>query len=230
MYRWLNRALHPPERMHLAVTYRWAHPGDEDKKQGLPCPGKAVRAGRAEAEEESQEEGAEVAHVLSPQRCPRLCCTTECCSVVGSAGSYFMSHPSAGNPATKRRAVSTCDACSQPETSDGAVGMGTEGRSRMFTDPLRAAQGAGAGGHLLQQCKLVWHTKAQCKRGHKGPTKPWQGGCSSRHKPTLPTCFTGVAVIYSGGCLAWHTGDALAALVRHSQAGLLSGRKGTCVT
>lgn len=133
---------------------RWAHPGDEDKKRGLPCPGKAVRAGRAEAEEESQEEAADAAHVLSLQQCPRLCSTTESCSVVGSTGSYFMSHPSAGNPATKRGAVSTCGVCSQPVTSDGAVGMGAEGRRRMFTDPPRAAQGAGAGAHLLStaQC------------------------------------------------------------------------------
>lgn len=31
---WLNRALHHPERMRLAVTCRWANPGDADKKKG----------------------------------------------------------------------------------------------------------------------------------------------------------------------------------------------------
>lgn len=99
-------------------------PGRCRQKRGLPCPGKAVCAGRAEDEEESREEAADAAHVLSLLRHLGLCGTTEVRSLVGSAGSYRMSHPSVGNPATERRAVRICGVRPQLLTPDGAVGTG----------------------------------------------------------------------------------------------------------
>lgn len=84
---------------------RWARLDKKQTKRGLPCPGKAIRVGHSEDEEESREEAAGAVHVPSLLRRPGLCGTTKSRSLVGSAGSYRMSRPSAGSPAIQRRAL-----------------------------------------------------------------------------------------------------------------------------
>lgn len=87
------------------MTCDSAHLGDADKKGAYPARAKlsvlvTLRMKRSPKRRQPMRR-------MSCPSCGTLGCAamTGSCSLVGSAGSYRMSHPSAGNPATKRRAV-----------------------------------------------------------------------------------------------------------------------------
>ena len=102
---WLNGALHHPERMRLAVMCRRAHPGDAGKKGAYPARAKPSVLVTLRMKRSPKRRQLMRCMSCPSHGAPGCAARPSPRSLVGSAGSYRMSRPSAGNPATEKRVV-----------------------------------------------------------------------------------------------------------------------------